>query len=92
MSLLVTAWVFFRWAHFSRSIHRVHCHFADSAFRITGAAFNPAVSFALWMIGGLSNRRLLMIVPAQMVGGVAAAGLAKSLTLGYFGVVSLVYS
>ncbi|KAL8283160.1 hypothetical protein RQP46_005938 [Phenoliferia psychrophenolica] len=65
MSLLVTAWVF---------------------FRITGAAFNPAVSFSLWLIGGLSNRRLLMIVPAQMIGGIAAAGLAKSLTLGTFGV------
>ncbi|KAL8280274.1 hypothetical protein RQP46_007388 [Phenoliferia psychrophenolica] len=55
-------------------------------FRITGAAFNPAVSFALWLIGGVSNRRLVMIVPAQMAGGACAAALAKLLTLGEFGV------
>lgn len=27
----------------------------------------------------------MMIVPAQLIGGIAAAGLAKSLTLGHFG-------
>ncbi|KAL8280273.1 hypothetical protein RQP46_007387 [Phenoliferia psychrophenolica] len=55
-------------------------------FRITGAAFNPAVSFSLWLIGGVSNRRLAMIVPAQMAGGACAGALAKVLTLGEFGV------
>ncbi|KAL8290423.1 hypothetical protein RQP46_002681 [Phenoliferia psychrophenolica] len=55
-------------------------------FRITGAAFNPAVSFSLWLIGGVSTRRFAMIVPAQLLGGICAAGLAKVLTLGAFGV------
>ncbi|KAL8292714.1 hypothetical protein RQP46_001326 [Phenoliferia psychrophenolica] len=61
ISLLTTAWVF---------------------FRVSGAAFNPAVSFSLWLIGGLSGRRFFMVVPAQLVGAIAAAGLAKATSIG----------
>lgn len=67
MSLIVTAWAF---------------------FRITGSAFNPAVTLALWLVGNISARRAVGITIAQLVGGIAAAGTAKGLTLGTFGVVN----
>ncbi|KAK4702543.1 hypothetical protein P7C70_g3682, partial [Phenoliferia sp. Uapishka_3] len=51
-------------------------------FRISGAALNPAVSLTLWLVGGLPGRRLFFCVPAQLLGGIAAAGLAKVSTLG----------
>lgn len=50
--------------------------------RISGAAFNPAVSLALWLVGGLPGRRFVMVVPAQIVGAIAAAGLAKATSIG----------
>ncbi|KAM0792508.1 hypothetical protein ACM66B_005178 [Microbotryomycetes sp. NB124-2] len=55
-------------------------------FRITGSAFNPAVTLALWFIGGLSARRAAGIAVAQFVGGIAAAAVVKGLTLGNFAV------
>ncbi|SCZ90034.1 BZ3500_MvSof-1268-A1-R1_Chr9g10683 [Microbotryum saponariae] len=55
-------------------------------FRITGSAFNPAVTLALWLVGGLSSRRAVGVVIAQLLGGIAAAGLSKGVTLGTFSV------
>ncbi|KAK4058689.1 Aquaporin-1 [Microbotryomycetes sp. JL221] len=55
-------------------------------FRITGAAFNPAVTFALWLIGNLSLRRAVGTAVAQLLGGIAAAAVTKGVTLGNFAV------
>ncbi|KAK4053109.1 Aquaporin-1 [Microbotryomycetes sp. JL201] len=55
-------------------------------FRITGSAFNPAVTLALWLIGGLSARRAAGIAIAQFVGGIAAAAVVKGVTIGNFAV------
>ncbi|KDE06159.1 hypothetical protein MVLG_03574 [Microbotryum lychnidis-dioicae p1A1 Lamole] len=55
-------------------------------FRITGSAFNPAVTLSLWLVGGLSSRRAVGVVIAQLLGGIAAAGLSKGVTLGTFSV------
>ncbi|KAK9897270.1 aquaporin-like protein [Cystobasidium minutum MCA 4210] len=44
-------------------------------FRVTGAAFNPNVSFALFILGKISFRRFVFYVIAQLVGAIAAAGL-----------------
>lgn len=50
-----------------------------------GAAFNPAVTMALWLVGGLTARRAIFVVCAQLLGGIAAAGAARGLTIGKFG-------
>ncbi|ORY90817.1 aquaporin-like protein [Leucosporidium creatinivorum] len=55
-------------------------------FRVTGAAFNPAVTFSLWLVGNLTARRAIATAVAQLLGGIAAAGAAKGLTIGTFGV------
>ncbi|UZJ57584.1 hypothetical protein CBS101457_006904 [Exobasidium rhododendri] len=59
MSLLVTAWVF---------------------YRVTGGLFNPAITLALWLIGGLSAFRAVLLVVSQLLGGIAAAALVAALT------------
>jgi len=56
LSLLVTAWVF---------------------YRITGGLFNPAITLSLWLIGGLTAVRAVMLVVAQVAGGIAGAGLVQ---------------
>ncbi|KAM0747493.1 aquaporin-like protein [Meredithblackwellia eburnea MCA 4105] len=55
-------------------------------FRITGAAFNPAVTLSLWFIGSLTSRRAVLVVVAQLIGGISAAGVAKGLVIGSFAV------
>jgi glycerol uptake facilitator-like aquaporin len=37
---------------------------------LSGSQFNPAISFALWLIGKQSNRRFLAFTVAQIVGGI----------------------
>ncbi|UZJ55025.1 hypothetical protein CBS101457_004345 [Exobasidium rhododendri] len=49
-------------------------------YRVTGALFNPAITFALWLIGGLTAFRASLLVVAQILGGIAAAALIASLT------------
>ena len=44
------------------------------------------MSLALWLIGGLPTRRFVLVVPAQVLGGITAAGLAKVLSIGPLGV------
>lgn len=59
ISLLVTAWVF---------------------YRVTGGLFNPAITLALWLIGGVKAVRASLLILAQLLGGIAAAGLVAALT------------
>lgn len=61
LSLLVTAWVF---------------------YRITGGLFNPAVTLSLWLIGGLTALRAILLTGAQIAGGIAGAALVAGLTPG----------
>lgn len=41
--------------------------------------FNPAVTLALWLVGGLPTLRAGMVVVAQLLGGIAAAGVVGGL-------------
>ncbi|KAJ3516515.1 hypothetical protein NLJ89_g1078 [Agrocybe chaxingu] len=59
MSLLVSAWLF---------------------FRVTGGLFNPNVSLALLLIGGLKPVRFVLYCIAQLSGAIAAAGIVRGLT------------
>ena len=46
-------------------------------YRITGGLFNPAITLSLWLIGGLTAIRAVMLVVAQVAGGIAGAGLVQ---------------
>lgn len=59
MSLLVSAWLF---------------------FRVTGGLFNPNISLALLLIGGLGPVRFVLYCIAQLVGAIAAAAIVRGLT------------
>ncbi|KAJ5771150.1 uncharacterized protein N7511_003201 [Penicillium nucicola] len=48
-------------------------------FRVTGGLFNPAVTLALVITGGMPPLRGLFVFPAQLVGGIAAAGVVSCL-------------
>ncbi len=63
LSLLVSAWLF---------------------YRVTGGLFNPNISFALWIIGGINTVRFVLYVIAQLAGGIAGAALVLALTPGPF--------
>ena len=43
--------------------------------RVSGAHFNPAVSFGLWAGGQFKAKELLPYIIAQVLGGIAAAGI-----------------
>lgn len=49
-------------------------------YRITGGLFNPAVTLALYLIGGLRTVRAILLTIAQCAGGIAGAGLVAVLT------------
>lgn len=49
-------------------------------FRITGGLFNPAITFALWLVGVLTAVRAITLFFAQIVGGILAAALVLALT------------
>lgn len=59
ISLLVTAWCF---------------------YRVTGGLFNPAITLALYLIGGLGAFRAALLVVSQIAGGIAGAALVAALT------------
>jgi glycerol uptake facilitator-like aquaporin len=61
LSLLVSAWLF---------------------FRVTGGVFNPNVSLALLLVGAIGPVRFVLFCIAQLLGGIAAAGLVLALTPG----------
>ncbi|KAJ5999466.1 hypothetical protein N7451_007276 [Penicillium sp. IBT 35674x] len=48
-------------------------------FRVTGGLFNPAVTLALCLTGGMPALRGLFVFPAQLVGGIASAGVVSAL-------------
>ncbi|EFR01215.1 aquaporin-1 [Nannizzia gypsea CBS 118893] len=48
-------------------------------YRITGGMFNPAVSLALALVGAISPIRAVMVSVAQVVAGIAAAGVVSAL-------------
>ena len=51
-------------------------------YRITGGLFNPGVTLALFLIGGIGLVRFVLYIIAQLVGGIAAAALLDALTPG----------
>jgi aquaporin related protein len=59
LSLLVTAWVF---------------------YRVTGGLFNPAITLALYLIGGLTAHRAVILTISQTLGGIAGSALVAALT------------
>ncbi|KAK2731965.1 hypothetical protein FQN55_004293 [Onygenales sp. PD_40] len=48
-------------------------------YRVTGGLFNPAVTFALAMVGALSPIRAVLVFASQIVAGIAAAGVVSAL-------------
>ncbi|KNG88879.1 aquaporin [Aspergillus nomiae NRRL 13137] len=48
-------------------------------YRVTGGLFNPAVTLALCLVGGLSPIRGVLVFAAQIVGGIASAGVVSAL-------------
>lgn len=51
-------------------------------FRVTGGLFNPNVSLALLLTGIIGPVRFVLYCIAQLIGGIAAAGLVLALTPG----------
>ncbi|KAM6320411.1 aquaporin-8 [Podargus strigoides] len=47
---------------------------------ISGAHFNPAVSLAVWLVGGMNITMLIPYWISQLCGGMVGAGLAKAVT------------
>ncbi|EAL84488.2 hypothetical protein KXW98_004776 [Aspergillus fumigatus] len=48
-------------------------------YRVTGGLFNPVVSLALCLVGGMPPLRGVLVFMAQLVGGIAAAGVVSAL-------------
>lgn len=48
-------------------------------YRVTGGLFNPSVTLALFLVGGLSAIRSVIVVVAQLLAGMAAAGVVSAL-------------
>ncbi|KAK0634184.1 aquaporin [Immersiella caudata] len=48
-------------------------------YRITGGLFNPSVTLALYLVGGLPLLRSSIVFVAQILGGMAAAGVVSVL-------------
>ncbi|KZL74032.1 aquaporin (MIP family channel protein) [Colletotrichum tofieldiae] len=48
-------------------------------YRVTGGMFNPVVTLALMVCGGLPPLRALLIMPTQIAAGLCAAGVASAL-------------
>ncbi|KAH8689984.1 aquaporin-like protein [Talaromyces proteolyticus] len=48
-------------------------------YRITGGLFNPSVTMALFLVGGLPAIRSVILVVAQILGGICAAAVVSAL-------------
>ncbi|KAK1142629.1 Aquaporin-1 [Aspergillus melleus] len=48
-------------------------------YRVTGGLFNPAVTLALCLVGGMSPLRGGLVFAAQLVAGIASAGVVSAL-------------
>ena len=55
-------------------------------FRISGGLFNPAVTFGMVIVGAVPPLRGVLVVVAQIVGGIAAAGIVAVLYPGQLNV------
>jgi len=55
-------------------------------YRVTGALFNPAITFGCVLVGGVPPLKGALIGIAQLVGGIAASGLVEGLTPGQLAV------
>jgi len=55
-------------------------------YRVTGGLFNPSVTLALFLVAGLPAIRSIIVVAAQILGGIAAAGVVSALFPGPMGV------
>ena len=55
---------------FEAAFQAIACSFAFSS--ISGAQFNPATSFALWLTGKLSNRRAALYITVQLFASLMA--------------------
>lgn len=51
-------------------------------YRVTGALFNPAITFGCILVGGVPPIKGVLIGIAQLIGGIAASGLVEGLTPG----------
>lgn len=51
-------------------------------YRVTGGMFNPAVTVGLLLVGAVKPLRALMIIPTQIVAGIAAAAVTRALLPG----------
>jgi aquaporin related protein len=51
-------------------------------FRITGGLFNPSVSLALFLVGGIGPLRFVLYVIAQLAGGISATAILLALLPG----------
>jgi glycerol uptake facilitator-like aquaporin len=49
---------------------------------VSGAHFNSAISFALWLTGKLSNRRMIMYIVVQLVASLVAMGIIAGMFVG----------
>ncbi|QSS53779.1 aquaporin [Histoplasma capsulatum var. duboisii H88] len=48
-------------------------------YRVTGGMLNPSVAFALLLLGVIGPLRAVLVIIAQLVGGIAAAGVASAI-------------
>ncbi|KKZ63546.1 aquaporin rerated protein, other eukaryote, partial [[Emmonsia] crescens] len=48
-------------------------------YRVTGGMLNPVVTLALLLLGGIQPLRAALVIVAQLLGGIAAAGVASAL-------------
>lgn len=55
---------------------------AYSLGHVSGAHLNPAVSFGLWAAGRFSGKELIPYIIAQVLGGIAAAGILYVIVTG----------
>lgn len=51
-------------------------------FRISGGLFNPAVSFALALIGAITWLRAVLLTVSQILGAITAAAIVSAITPG----------
>ncbi|TDZ54259.1 Aquaporin-2 [Colletotrichum trifolii] len=55
-------------------------------YRVSGGLFNPVVTLALMLCGGLPIHRGLFIIPTQLVAGIVAAGITSAMFPGLLSV------
>ncbi|KFY64811.1 hypothetical protein V496_03002 [Pseudogymnoascus sp. VKM F-4515 (FW-2607)] len=58
-------------------------------YRVTGGLFNPSVTLALFLVGGLPAMRALLVFVAQILGGICAAAVVSCLFPGPLNVETL---